>query len=225
MSATPVSEPLPLWQRAVTYGAVGATQVEDFLRYPPRGYRAIERKVRLGHGEARWHHAWTETLSWGIKERAGFRVRRIDSPVEVAENTYTPVTFDDQTGEPVQPASVATDPEDVYADTGARLVRPGDTAVLLLGWRALSFREPVRVVAVIDEPNRRGFAYGTLPGHPLSGEELFLVERRDDDSVWLTIRSLSRPASGVWWALLPALRLVQAIFLSRYEHALTRPLP
>jgi uncharacterized protein (UPF0548 family) len=72
---------------------------------------------------------------------------------------------------------------------------------------------------------RRGFAYGTLPGHPLSGEELFVVERRDDDSVWLTIRSISRPSAPVWWALLPLVRLVQAIFLSRYEHALTRPLP
>ena len=125
--------------------------------------------------------------------------------------------------EPVQPAALTTDA--VYADTGVQLVRSGDSAILLLGWRALSFREPVRVVGVIDEPTRRGFSYGTLPGHPLSGEELFVVERRDDDSVWLTIRSISRPAAPVWWALLPLVRLVQAIFLSRYEHALTRPLP
>ena len=223
MSATPAPTRLPLWQQAVTYGAIGATQDDDFVRYPPKGFRAIERRVRVGHGAERWHHAWTETLSWGIKIRAGFRVRRIDTPAEVSDNSYTPVTFDETTGEPVQPASLASD--DVYADTGVRLVRSGDSAVLLLGWRALSFREPVRVVAVIDEPRRRGFAYGTLPGHPLSGEELFLVEHRDDDSVWLTIRSMSRPSGPVWWALLPFVRLFQAIFTSRYEHALTRPLP
>lgn len=223
MSASGVSEHVPIWQRAVTYAAIGATQDDEFTRYPPKGYRAIERKVRLGHGEERWHHAWTETLSWGIKTRAGFRVKRIESPAEIVENTYTPVTFDEVTGEPLQPATLASD-EAVYADTGARLVRAGDSAVLLLGWRALSFREPVRVVAVIDEPNRRGFAYGTLPGHPLSGEELFVVERRDDESVWLTIRSLSRPAAAGWWIALPLLRLAQAIFTSRYEHALTRPL-
>ncbi len=223
MSATEVSEQVPIWQRAVTYAAIGATQGEEFLRYPPKGYRAMERKVRIGHGEDRWRHAWTETLSWGIKTRSGFRVERIESPAEVVENTYTPVTFDETTGEPVQPAVIAND-EVVYADTGVELVRAGDSAVLLLGWRALRFREPVRVVAVIDEPNRRGFAYGTLPGHPLSGEELFVVERRDDDSVWLTIRSLSRPASPAWWAALPVLRLAQLWFLSRYEHALTRPL-
>ena len=36
-------------------------------------------------------------------------------------------------------------------------------------------RAPCRVVYVIDEADRRGFAYGTLPGHPESGEELFAV--------------------------------------------------
>jgi uncharacterized protein (UPF0548 family) len=224
MSATPATERLPIWQQPVTYAAIGATQADDFRRYPPKGYRAIESVVRLGHGEARWHHAWTETLSWGIKTRAGIRVVRVDLPEEVAANTYTPVVFDEQTGEPVQPAALTSD-EAVYADTGAQLVRAGDSAILRVGWRALSIREPVRVLTVIDEPQRRGFTYGTLPGHPLSGEEMFLVERRDDDSVWLTIRSISRPSSPLWWALLPAVRLMQAIFVSRYEHALTRPLP
>jgi uncharacterized protein (UPF0548 family) len=223
MSSTPASARLPLWQRAVTYGAIGATQAEDFLRYPPKGYRAIERKVRLGHGEARWHHAWTETLSLGIQRRSGLRVKRIDAPAEVTENTYTPVTFDDD-GQPVQPAST-TSGEQVFADTGAQLVRPGDTAVLLLGWGPLSLRIPVRVVYVIDEPTRRGFAYGTLPGHPESGEEAFVVEQRDDESVWLTIRAFSRPAHPLLWVGYPVLRLFQAYFTSRYEHALTRPLP
>ena len=32
-------------------------------------------------------------------------------------------------------------------------------------------RAPCRVVYVVDEPDRRGFAYGTLPGHPeIDGE-------------------------------------------------------
>lgn len=222
MSAPGVSEHVPIWQRAVTYAAIGATQDDEFTRYPPKGYRAIERKVRLGHGEERWHHAWTETLSLGIQRRSGLRVKRIDAPAEVLENTYTPVTFDDD-GQPVQPAST-TSGEQVYADTGALLVRPGDTAILLLGWGPVSLRIPVRVVYLIDEPTRRGFAYGTLPGHPESGEEAFIVEQREDESVWLTIRAFSRPAHPALWVVYPVLRLFQAIFTSRYEHALTRPL-
>jgi uncharacterized protein (UPF0548 family) len=41
-----------------------------------------------------------------------------------------------------------------------------------------------RIVVVVDEPDRFGFAYGTLPLHPESGEELFLVERVGDDVVF-----------------------------------------
>lgn len=34
-----------------------------------------------------------------------------------------------------------------------------------------------RVVWTVDRPDRFGFAYGTLPVHPASGEEAFVVER------------------------------------------------
>ena len=223
MSETRVTEHLPMWQRAVTYAAVGATQDDDFLRYPPKGFRAIERTVRIGHGEDRWHHAWAETLSFGIQRRSGLRVMRIESPAEVLENSYNPVTFDGD-GKPVQSAST-TSGEHVFADTGEQLVLPGETAVMLLGWGPLSLRIPVRIVYLIDEPTRRGFAYGTLPGHLECGEEAFIVELRDDESVWLTIRAFSRPAHPALWLVYPVLRLFQAIFTSRYEHALTRPLP
>lgn len=38
-------------------------------------------------------------------------------------------------------------------------------------------REPVRVISVVDVPDRRGFAYRTQPGHPVTGEEAFIVHR------------------------------------------------
>jgi uncharacterized protein (UPF0548 family) len=34
-----------------------------------------------------------------------------------------------------------------------------------------------RIVAVVDEPDRSGFAYGTLSVHPEQGEEAFVVSR------------------------------------------------
>jgi uncharacterized protein (UPF0548 family) len=49
---------------------------------------------------------------------------------------------------------------------------------------------PVLVVYVVDEPGRMGFAYGTTAEGPESGEESFILEHRDDDTVWLTIRSM-----------------------------------
>ena len=81
-------------------------------------------------------------------------------------------------------------------------------------------REPVQVLAVVDEPDRKGFAYGTLAGHPVRGAEAFLVERRTDGSVWLTIRSLTRPASGLWGALYPVALLAQRLYRRRYFRSL-----
>jgi len=50
-----------------------------------------------------------------------------------------------------------------------------------------------RIVYVMDEPRKFGFAYGTLPGHVESGEERFTVEWHEDDAVWYDILAFSRP--------------------------------
>ncbi|MDM7830164.1 DUF1990 family protein [Cellulomonas edaphi] len=80
--------------------------------------------------------------------------------------------------------------------------------------------EPVRVVAVVETAARCGFAYGTLPGHPVSGEEAFVVQRRPDGAVLLTLRSLIRAGSGVWRPLFPALLVAQRVYRWRYQRAL-----
>jgi uncharacterized protein (UPF0548 family) len=81
-------------------------------------------------------------------------------------------------------------------------------------------RAPCRVVYVLDEPDRRGFAYGTLPGHPETGEELFSV-RYDptDDAVYAEVRAFSR--HGTWWSRLaaPLVAQVQRIVSMRYVKA------
>ncbi|GAA0501514.1 hypothetical protein Ade02nite_93910 [Paractinoplanes deccanensis] len=84
----------------------------------------------------------------------------------------------------------------------------------------LRIREPVRVVAVVDRPDRRGFAYGTEHGHPVSGEEAFIAHRTPDGRVWLTLRSLTRPAQGAWGWAFPVLLLAQRAYRRRYLRAL-----
>lgn len=79
---------------------------------------------------------------------------------------------------------------------------------------------PCRVVAVVDEPRRAGFAYGTLPGHPESGEEAFLIEHLADDSVVLHIRAFSKPSSWLFRLASPAVLLMQSIYTRRYLRAL-----
>ena len=91
-------------------------------------------------------------------------------------------------------------------------------AVVLVGVGPLT--APCRVVYVVDEPNRRGFAYGTLPGHPECGEESFTV-RYDpgDDTVHATVRAFSRPARWFMKAAGPVATLAQRMIARRYLRA------
>ena len=79
---------------------------------------------------------------------------------------------------------------------------------------------PCRVVSVVDEPRRQGFAYGSLPGHPERGEESFLLSLLDDQSVELSLVAFSRPA--LWWsrAGAPVSRWMQRRITARYLAAL-----
>jgi uncharacterized protein (UPF0548 family) len=80
---------------------------------------------------------------------------------------------------------------------------------------------PVRVIEVIDTAGATGFAYGTLPGHPESGEERFLVRLDPEGTVRAEIRAFSRP--GRWFSRLarPAGRRIQRATTQRYLTALT----
>jgi uncharacterized protein (UPF0548 family) len=69
-----------------------------------------------------------------------------------------------------------------------------------------------RVVYVIDEPRRFGFAYGTLPDHVECGEERFLVEWLPDDSVWYDILAFSRPHHPLVKLSAPLARMLQKRF-------------
>ena len=82
--------------------------------------------------------------------------------------------------------------------------------------------EPVEVVAVVEQDDRVGFAYRTLPGHPVEGEEAFVVHRDTaDGDIVLTVRSLTRPASRQPWRILhPLLRVAQVVARRRYLRAL-----
>jgi uncharacterized protein (UPF0548 family) len=79
---------------------------------------------------------------------------------------------------------------------------------------------PCRVVYVIDEPDVRGFAYGTLPGHPESGEERFAVRRDPNTSaVFAEVSAFSRPAT--WWSKAggPLVPVAQRVIAKRYLRA------
>jgi uncharacterized protein (UPF0548 family) len=97
----------------------------------------------------------------------------------------------------------------------------GETAVLrtrIAG--VLPMRAPVRVSWTVDDRDRAGFAYETLPGHPESGRESFVVTRSPSpegfEEVWFTVTAYSRPAA--WCSRLggPVTRVIQKRYANKY---------
>jgi uncharacterized protein (UPF0548 family) len=78
-----------------------------------------------------------------------------------------------------------------------QVIQTGATVVVTLGTSLVARAAPCRVVSVIDEQVRWGFAYGTLPGHPEQGEEAFVVSISSDESVRFEILAFSRPADPI----------------------------
>jgi uncharacterized protein (UPF0548 family) len=102
-------------------------------------------------------------------------------------------------------------------------VEPGAVVLMLLGVGPVALRIPCRVVYVVDEPDRVGFAYGSLPGHPVSGEELFVVQRSEPDVVSFSVTAFSRPATTLMRLGGPMARWAQDRVTNRYLRTLDRP--
>lgn len=201
---------------AVNYGAIGGTLAPDLLTYPPKGYRPSEHTVRLGSGDERFALAVKSLMTWGVQRGSGMTVTDPETGTGVQ---YTGIRFD---ADGTTPAAVQQDDGDeaTFAEDGTPYIVNGMTAQLAMSAWPFTGTAPVRVVYVIEEGTRIGFGYGTLAGHPVSGEESFVVERLADDSVWLTVRSFSRPSSWRYWLVWPFVRLQQRRFTRRYLRAL-----
>lgn len=91
-------------------------------------------------------------------------------------------------------------------------VRVGTVVAMYARLFGLWWPNACRIVYVLDEPLRYGFAYGTLPGHLARGEELFAVEMAPDGTVWYMIRAFSRPRHWLLWLGYPMLRRLQGRF-------------
>jgi uncharacterized protein (UPF0548 family) len=96
----------------------------------------------------------------------------------------------------------------------------GSEVVLGFEFGPVLMLAPCRIAYLVEEDRRQGFGYVTLPGHPEAGVEEFVVERHDDDSVWASIRAVSRPASLLTRIGGPVGRLVQRRVTGRYLQAL-----
>jgi uncharacterized protein (UPF0548 family) len=115
---------------------------------------------------------------------------------------------------------------DVHRRAGVRVAadgpaRPGGSVVVGLGLGPLWALAPCRVVGLVDGPDAVGFTYATLPGHPATGVERFVV-RRTAAGLSFDVEAVSRPALPGWRVLAPGAALVQRLVTARYLAAARR---
>ncbi|MCE9604598.1 MAG: DUF1990 domain-containing protein [Planctomycetia bacterium] len=101
-------------------------------------------------------------------------------------------------------------------------IETGRIAVVVARALGLWSAHTARIVYVIDEPHRFGFAYGTLPGHAEQGEERFLVEQLADGSVWYDVVAFSRPRHLLAKLAYPFIRRLQKRFGRETADAMVR---
>ncbi|MBE1488123.1 DUF1990 family protein [Plantactinospora soyae] len=100
----------------------------------------------------------------------------------------------------------------VRMTTDAPSAAPGVAVTAGLGLGRLRLAAPCEVVWAVRDQRRIGFGYGTLPGHPMRGEEAFLVELADDGRVWFTVIAFSAPASRLTRLAGPVVPVLQRAY-------------
>ncbi|MGW2590791.1 DUF1990 family protein [Streptomyces sp. NPDC001515] len=116
----------------------------------------------------------------------------------------------------------------MHRASGARVTastaraEPGTSVRVAAVLGPLRIAVPCRVIWTAYEPDRIGFGYGTLTGHPECGEECFVAELADDGTVTFTVMAFSRPAR--WYSRLagPLVPVAQRWYARRLGRTLRR---
>jgi uncharacterized protein (UPF0548 family) len=138
---------------------------------------------------------------------------------------YQHLTYRTRLGPGVlRPAAEAVLTWRMHRGTGVRLDASAPRAApgVRVTSRIAGISAPCQVVWTVDEEDQAGFGYGTLAGHPASGEESFVVSRDGDGEVWFTVTSFSRAARWYTRAAGPVVPLLQRAFARRCGSALRK---
>ncbi len=199
----------------VDYAAVGATQAADLMGYPPERSRPAEERLRIGSGEARFVAAGETLLAWGAQKGAGLQ---ITDPRPAAGPTYTGVSFDDE-GNAIAPSK--RDVEQRFDADGMPFASSGMTVKVAGRVGGLRADGELRVIYVVEEARRVGFALGTMGGSVVSGEESFMVEWQPNDEVWITVRAFDAPSAMLYRLFGGLVKRRRRELFTRYLRALS----
>lgn len=199
----------------VNYAAVGATQAADLMHFPPENSIPAEETLRIGSGEARFHTASESLLSWGALRGAGLRlsdVRPASGPM------YSGVSFDAE-GNALAPSRTEADQR--FDADGTPFVGAGTTVHVRGRVGGLRADAELRVIFVVEETRRVGFALGTVSGSVVRGEESFMLDWLPNDEVWFTVRAFDAPAATSYRLLRGLVRRRRRQLFTRYLQAIS----
>ncbi len=180
-------------QGELTYPQRGLTQRLDDGGSWPAGYARVKHRVRVGHGGEAYGRLARGILDWGIQRGAGLTVAAV----------------------PAASASMRAGGRVVCGFGLARVRLPVPCEVVWV-------EKPTAVVVLPDgqtRPQRSGFGYGTLPGHPASGEEAFIARIEADGSVHFDVLAFSKPSGLIFKLGSPVTALSQRFVTQRYIQA------
>ncbi len=106
-------------------------------------------------------------------------------------------------------------------------IAEGETVAMSIPVGPLSVTATARIVEVIDEPDRFGFTYATLPHHPEDGEESFIITRNVDGTCHYTVTAVWRTGTLTSRIVPPLTRFLQRRVIGRYLDGVAghRPTP
>ncbi|BDV30717.1 DUF1990 family protein [Microbacterium terricola] len=199
----------------VDYAAVGATQAPDLMQYPPERSIPAQESWRIGSGESRFHSAGEALLSWAALRGAGLTLGEIRP---AAGPMYSGVSFDAE-GNPVAPSRNEADQR--FDSDGTPYVAAGTTVRVSGRVAGMRADGELRVIFAVEEGRRIGFALGTVGGSVVSGEESFMLEWRDNDEVWFTVRAFDAPAAWTYRLVKSLIRRRRRELFQRYLRAIS----
>ncbi|MGC3022469.1 MULTISPECIES: DUF1990 family protein [unclassified Brevibacterium] len=179
----------------------------------PDGYRHFETAYFVGHGKDTFERCAEELLHWEVKIRSGF-------DIDIGEREAGRAGV----GECGDSGGIGGGCVDRAGNSRSAppRVEAGQEPTIRVRLGPFRLPEPSRVLDVFEATDRCGFTYGTKPGHPVTGEESFILVRTPDDRVFLVLRSVSRAGAGIWRLGEPFVRFAQVIYRRRYGRALLR---
>jgi len=101
-------------------------------------------------------------------------------------------------------------------------IETGATVAIVVRHLGFWSMNACRIVYVVDEQDKYGFAYGTLSEHAEIGEERFMVEwDRESDAVWYDLLACSKPGLMASFGY-PIARKLQKRFAASSKEAMKR---